>query len=113
MMDYILTLQQLTQNGRALATLQTMIGSDRKRGDYKLEDNAITIHFYGSRKASYCRIAYDDVRDLYNMSFYKRHRGQRKHIDGVDGLYNDQLKDVFERVTGLSLDVPQLELANW
>lgn len=108
MMDHILALQQLTQNNRALAVLKMMVGSDRRRGDYKLEDDAITIHFYGSRKASYCKIAYDEGADLYNMSFYKIWRGRMKQIDGMTGIYCDQLKKIFERVTGLYLDVPQI-----
>lgn len=107
MMDHVLALQQLTQSRKALPTLKIMVGSDRRKGDYKLEDNAVTIHFYGSHKASYCKIEYDEAADLYNMSFFKVWRGQLMQIDGMTGIYCDQMKEIFERVTGLCLDVPR------
>ena len=114
MMNYIHTLKQLTQSDKAFATLFCTIKSDLKEHDFKFEDDAILIHFYGSDKANHCKIVYDNVRNLYYMSFYnKLNDGQMKQIVGVDGLKSGQLKGTFEQITGLCLDASEIDLKNW
>jgi hypothetical protein len=46
------------------------------------------------------RIVLTDA-DLYDMTFMKRFKGDIKVVEEVEGLYFDQLQDVFKSVTGL------------
>ena len=112
-MNYIRTLKHLTQSDKAFATLGITIGSRLGEHDFKFEDDSILFRFWGCNIANHCRIVYDNVRNLYYMSFYKKENGQMKQICGVDGLKDDKLKETFERVTGLRLDASEIDLKNW
>ncbi len=39
--------------------------------------------------------------DLYNIEFGRVYNGNYKVLKTVDGIYNDQLQDIFTRYTGL------------
>jgi len=55
-------------------------------------------------KANYIRIRLTSM-DLYDMEFFKGHGGSLKPIAEFSGIYNDQLKGIFERTTGLRLSL--------
>lgn len=70
--------------------------------DYvKIDENTFRFRFSGSPKHSLCQIHYDCGQDLFNILFY---RGS-KETKRIDGLYVEQLKQVFENTTGLYLSL--------
>lgn len=48
------------------------------------------------------------VNDLYTVSFYRIRKLEMKLVQQIEGLFFDQLKDVFERETGLSIRIPRI-----
>ena len=116
MFDYVLALQQLTQRPNPHNVLSIMIGArDFIKSD---KDNYIQFRFSMCKKASVCKLQYDEGLDLYNMIFSKAKRHRIDYAPGVS-FYNqtwetvkefnelqfDQLKEVFERFTGLYLSI--------
>jgi hypothetical protein len=55
------------------------------------------------KTANYCRLQYDAGLDLYNMEFNKLWGTNFKQVKLYEGLYGDQLREVFESFTGLYL----------
>lgn len=100
----------LTGSRRPIAALKTMIGAD----NFGVIDNTVQFHFKAGRSINYFVLEYDYGMDLWNAVFkFFRHTGPGtqtvfKEIKRVDGLYCDQLKEVFEETTGLRLTVPRI-----
>jgi hypothetical protein len=72
------------------------------------KDNHISFAFHGCRKANYFKIEYDPTLDLYNAVFCKFGKSELKEVQRWDGVYGDQLNELFTNFTGLSLTVPHL-----
>jgi hypothetical protein len=63
--------------------------------------NSLIVKFKGSPKANYMRIDYKAGKDLYDVKISKLRTGELKTIFEADGIYCDQLTEIFERETGL------------
>lgn len=76
----------------------TMIG-----GTAYYDGNDLIIKFKASKKANYVKIHYDKGADLYDMTIGKASGVNLKTIFDEKGLYAEDLRDIFERKTGLYL----------
>jgi hypothetical protein len=83
--------------GRALA----MIGGKASTVD----DTSLTVKFKArARNKSTCvLIAYDDGADLYTVTFWRIRGADSGVVKRYEGIYADQLQELFERDTGLFL----------
>lgn len=100
-----IALQQLTANEqRPTGALKLMIGAK----NFSFGESGVSFIFKMFRKANVCRIELNESTDLYNLVFSKIARYELKEVLRFDGLYCDQLKEVFERETGLTLTVPRI-----
>ena len=103
-------LSWLTGSRRPIAALRTMIGAD----SFGMIENTIQFHFKAGRSINYFVLEYDEGLDLWNAVFkYFRHTGPGiktvfKEVKRFDGLYCDQLKEIFEETTGLRLTIPRI-----
>jgi hypothetical protein len=97
MFDYTLTLQQLCQAKNYMGRLKAMIGMR----DLVVYGSTVSFKFKSSRKANILVIDYDHDNDLYIMVFF---RGVEQ-VERIVGLYAEDLKPIFERVTGLYLSL--------
>ena len=97
MKPYQIALQQFGGN-RAMC----MIG-----GQYLVHegDNKLSFRFKMSRFANHLVIEYLPGIDLYKLQFGKVGRSEYKIIEVFEGIYCDQLKEIFERKTGLYLSI--------
>jgi len=78
---------------------------------YSDKDMSFQFMFKGSKKASLFKISYDDGQDLFNLEFGKIGRKKDKELgiysmfynktEEIEGVYVDQVVDIFEKVTGL------------
>lgn len=76
-----------------------MIGAENFTND---KHGSLTFHFKLCRKANVCKIVLDPS-DTYNVEFY-RYNAKRLEcplVERFDSVYNDSLREVFERYTGL------------
>ena len=91
----------LTQSEHPYGALRTMLGTQR----LQRIDNGIRFDLHGSaHRTPSCELVYDDGLDLFNLRFC---RGG-KEIKSFNGLFCDQLKEVFEGYTGLTLTMPRI-----
>jgi len=88
-------LQQLGGAGR----VSVMTGANT----FVAEPQALSFKFKGSRKANNVRIELDKATDTYNVVFNKIVRYEPREVKAVEFIYWDQLKPLFEEVTGLYL----------
>jgi len=64
-------------------------------------DGSLSFRFPGHGTGpNYCKITLNGL-DLYDMTFARIRGGHVKDVDQHGGLYFDQIRGVFERVTGL------------
>lgn len=86
--------------------LKLMVGAK----DFFSDDNGNTLVFnFKSSKANYVRITLNSM-DTYDVKFQKIGRLNKKTFEvpvkdvaEYNGIYHDQLMDIFEEVTGLYL----------
>lgn len=94
-------LQQLTLSKNPINMMSLLIGMKQivLHGA-----NAVRFCFDGSK---WCHLRYDETSDLYQMEFYRIDRStfELKVSKSLDGLYGDQLKEVFEQHTKLYLSL--------
>lgn len=65
-------------------------------------DNILRFRFRGSEDFDFCSIAYKPFPDLYEMRIGKvGEDGQLANEQVMDGVYFDQLVEIFERTTGV------------
>tara|TARA_R100001510_G_C7529164_1_gene121347 strand:+ start:147 stop:380 length:234 start_codon:yes stop_codon:yes gene_type:complete len=64
--------------------------------------NAIGFKFKGCRRLGYCKITLNGD-DTYTMLLGKIRKYELTNVQTIEGLYWDQLKEVFEGRTGLYL----------
>ncbi len=67
-------------------------------------DNSMQFKFKGSKTFNCVKIELNSM-DLYDVTFYKLGKYDIKKQKGVNGIYNDQLKKVFESNTELYLSL--------
>ena len=95
----------LTQSEHPYGALRAMLGTQM----FQRIDNGIRFDLHGSaHRTPICELAYDEGLDLYNLRFY---RGKNE-IKSFNGLFFDQLKEVFEGYTGLTLTMPRINGLN-
>lgn len=97
MFDYRVVLQQLGGAGRLAAMVGAKITYDNKNQN-------VGIRFKGSTKANYVRITLNG-KDLYDMEFLKIRGTSFKTVQTYNDVYGDQLKELFEKFTGLYLSL--------
>ncbi len=96
-------IQQLTMNTRnPYGALRLMIGAE----NFVYGKDGVSFRFKMCRKAQFCRVELDEGADLYNLVFIRLRNYELTETGRFEGLYFDQLKDTFERFTGLCLTVP-------
>ncbi len=64
------------------------------------ENQALIMKFKGSRKANVVEIRLNAM-DLYDMTFRKMGRNGVVDVEEHNDVYNDQLQEIFTKVTGL------------
>lgn len=64
------------------------------------DKDSVVIKFKGSRIANYVTITLN-VMDTYDVKFSKIQGVNIKTVKVLEGIYNDQLRPLFEEVTGL------------
>ncbi|MDA3854893.1 MAG: hypothetical protein PF569_01445 [Candidatus Woesearchaeota archaeon] len=71
------------------------------------ENCTLRFIFKGSRKMNRVHIKYDEALDLYNMDFlkYSPSKMTSKSVKTFEGVYCDQLIELFEETTGLYLSL--------
>lgn len=98
-------IQQLTMNTRnPYGALRLMIGAE----NFVYGKDGVSFRFKMCRKAQFCRVELDEGADLYNLVFIRLRNYELTETGRFEGLYFDQLKDTFERFTGLTLSVPNV-----
>lgn len=73
---------------------------------YNGKDGTLYFRFKGNRKMNAVEFALTP-KDLYKVTFYKYNPKTYEHktVEEYDDIYADQLKDLFERITGLYLSL--------
>jgi hypothetical protein len=71
---------------------------------------ALSLRFKGSRKANYLKVTLTD-RDDYTLEFCKVGRYDFDKVETCEGIYADNLQEVFRRVTGLETRFPKIIMA--
>lgn len=64
-------------------------------------ENGLSFRFMRSNGMNCVRIVLDEGADLYNMEFLSVHGGTSKQKAYHEGVYCDQLNEIFEKETGL------------
>jgi hypothetical protein len=98
-------------NQEVAATILSQLGGNRfkvmtgaKNFNYSSEGQAFLAFQIGrnASKANMVRIEYDEARDLYNFVFLKfSMKTGLKELERSNGVYCDQLREIFTRYTGL------------
>ena len=104
MFDFMTALIQLTLSRNPLAVLKLMLGM--KKWDH--DENSVWFDYQMCDKHSICRIRYDEGADLYVMEFCKPAKtkgGDFEVVETIEDVYNEDLKELFERHTGLYLSL--------
>lgn len=99
----IIALQQLSGRSNPMNSLKAMIGAS----NFSVGSD-VRFAFKMFRKANICAIELDETLDLYNLKFIKFNK-KTYNLDIVksfDGVYSDQLTELFENFTGLTLHCP-------
>lgn len=96
-------LKQLTGRENPYNTLSAMIGAK----NFGITGNAIVFLFKMWSKANICRLELDEGLDLYNLIFLKLNKKTFSLDEKArfDGIYGDQLKEIFQETTGLRLSL--------
>jgi len=95
------TLIHLTRRQNPMNTLKAMIGAS----NFSIFENKVAFKFKMFSKANYCTIELDEIQDLYNMVFTKIRGFQFKEHKRIAGICWEDLKGIFERETGLFLNL--------
>lgn len=97
-------LNDLTESENGYQHLKSMVGAYsflHTATDDNEPDN-ISFRFKGSRKANWVRITLNE-RDLYDVEFCKMHAFKSVDVAKFENAFNEDLRDIFEDVTGLYL----------
>lgn len=72
---------------------------------YDNEKNSVQFKFRGSRKANAAVVTYDAGADLYSLRLCRVGRAGVKCVLDLAGLDTAQMREAFERTTGLYLSL--------
>lgn len=86
----------IAQQMGGYSRLKIMIGATNFSYD---KNGTLSFKIKASKRYKYLKVIYDKGRDLYDMEFYSN----SKLLKRIEGVYADQLIEIFERTTGLSL----------
>ena len=96
------TLDQLTQSNEncGVIRLTAMIGAK----NFITDNNCVSFRFQAraKNKSNYLRISLTEF-DTYDVTFSRVYGKKKTVIKEYEGIYNDQLMDLFQRETGLYL----------
>ena len=86
--------------------LQSMVGAH----SFIFMDSpaGIRFQFKGSKKANICEVTYLPTQDLYKLELFKYTPVKYAHcpvVYEIEGAYDDMLKPIFEKETGLYLSL--------
>ena len=87
-------LEQLSPRG--INGLRAMLGAC----NFAAQASGVTFRFKGSRRMNLAQITLNGM-DTYDLEFWQVTPGKFRRIDYRNDIYNDNLREVFERVTGL------------
>lgn len=84
-------------------TIYVALGSNKFRvmtgaKNFVYDDTSLTFQI---PRLGYCTVKYDEAQDLFNMTFFKIRKFERKINKEFKGLFVDQLREFFEDFTGL------------
>ncbi len=65
------------------------------------DGNNFSFRIKGSRRVNFVKIAYDQIWDLYNVTFGQIRDYRYKTVSYFEGVYCDQLCEMIEKETGL------------
>jgi hypothetical protein len=101
----IVILQQLSRRNNPMNSLKALIGAS----NFSVGSD-VRFAFKMFRKANICSIELDESLDLYNMKFSKFNRKTYTFdiVKSFSGVYADQLTELFENFTGLTLHCPRV-----
>ena len=87
--------------------LVAMIGANKLTFDQRKEsETSFIFNFKGCRKYNRCFVTYDYGKDLYNLKLFKINMKTFESVEAkFDGLFGDQLKEIFEQETKLYLSL--------
>jgi len=92
----------LEQLGTNANKMRIMLGS--KHVSYDV-DGSLSFNFKMCKKYNFCKIKLD-ANDTYQIKFFKFSKlGESKNIKVLDDVYNFQLKEIFEKETGLFVNI--------
>ena len=95
---------QLTLSSNGMGRLKAMVGAK----NFVVHDNYSGISFKfankGAGRPNYIKITLNAA-DTYNVEFGRVWGMDYKVIEKLEGVYNDQLKELFEKATGLYLSL--------
>jgi hypothetical protein len=80
-----------------------MTGANNLHYDSDRDSGNLSFRFPGSKRANFCEIVVNAF-ETYDVTFLKIRGTQIKTVEtheGLEGIYNDMLQDVFTRATGL------------
>ena len=100
MIDANLTLDQLAANTNGANRLVAMIGAK----NFVKDTYWVSFKFMrgAANKANYIKITLNGM-DTYDVEFGKVHGLNYKVINCIDGVYDDQLFDLFQKETQMAL----------
>lgn len=93
-------MKQLVQSENT-GRLKAMVGADKMSYD---NVGTLRFKFKGSKVANWIKISLNSM-DLYDVEFIKIHGTKMTIVKEFNNVYNDQLKGIFEKTTGLYLSL--------
>lgn len=90
----------ILQQMRGMGRLKCMTGAN----NFLDHGNGVSFRFKGSKVANYCLVTLD-ANDTYSFELGKIHGMNYNVKKSYNGIYNDQLVEIFERDTGLYLSL--------
>jgi hypothetical protein len=103
-MDARTTLNQLTNSNNGTGRLSAMIGAHSFVQDTENYNVMFAFKAKAANKANKCRITLNAM-DTYDVEFFALRGVNCKVISKHEGIYNDMLKSLFEKETGLYLSL--------
>ena len=99
-------LQHLTQSEDGQHKLEAMIGAHTflYTGRIGEEPDNISFRFAGSKTVNWCSIRLNDL-DCYDIEFCRMRGFDVQKVAKYDDLFAEDLRETFEEVTGLSLQL--------
>jgi hypothetical protein len=92
-----------------VGSLKLMLGATSFTSHSDEGRGGVSFRFKGSNRANYVKVVLSAM-DTYTLRFGKVGKYHFDIIDFVEDVYNDQLDEVFYRVTGLEIKLPRIHV---